>query len=252
MSDASSASETIVSKTEQNAVEKVEDSRESDKSSTKSNKSLPSKSTNKLKQSASFKGRTQANVNPPVKRSSFSRPKGRQIPSRPQAVDKAATVAVPKIQTPPKKIVPKKACSTPTNDDVTISDMTLDASCISVVNRTRLPSMPNLLDDTVPNVAPLLKMKAPPIKEGFDNTIVEMPTNTTTVRRHTMVPPRSNPGIGKMGAPRTSAKLKKPLISKGQGANKTICTDTTRSVTNDDDEITDEMMDAAYTRYFSD
>ena len=85
MSDASSASETIVSKTEQNAVEKVEDSRESDKSSTKSNKSLPSKSTNKLKQSASFKGRTQANVNPPVKRSSFSRPKGRPVPSRPQA-----------------------------------------------------------------------------------------------------------------------------------------------------------------------
>ena len=55
-----------------------------------------------------------------------------------------------------------------------------------------------------------------------------------------------------MVAPRTAAKLKKPLIAKGQGANKTICTDTTRSVTNDDDEITDEMMDAAYTRYFSD
>ena len=111
MSDVS-ASETIVSSTEKTICNKVDSSAET----------------------AASRGRTKTGTNPPLKRPAVPKPKTRQqLPPRPPATQKST--AAPKQTITPKKNAPKKACSTPTSEDVTISDMTLDASCISIVNR---------------------------------------------------------------------------------------------------------------------
>merc|ERR1712179_617232 len=162
-----------------------------------------------------------------------------------------------------KKNAPKKACSTPTNEDVTISDMTLDASCISVVNRTRAAPPASLLDETATNEAPVLNMRAGQGRRGggLDSTVVEMRSNNSSgnsiTRRHTMVPPRSNTsggrvGVGntsggRLGGPRTAVKNKQPLLPNKvpQSAVKLCEAD----ADTDEDEVTDEMMNVAYTRY---
>merc|ERR1719209_1908658 len=104
------------------------------------------------------------------------------------------------------------------------SAMTLDASCISVVNRTRAAPPASLLDETVTNEAPVLNMRAGQGRRGggLDSTVVEMRSNNSSgnsnTRRHTMVPPRSNTSGGRVGAgnisggrlggPRTAVKNK--------------------------------------------
>ena len=56
--------------------------------------------------------------------------------------------------TPEKSGSGTKACSTPTNEEDTITDMTLDASCITAVK-----SKTNL-DETVKSHRPVLKMRS--------------------------------------------------------------------------------------------
>jgi len=257
MSDIS-ASDTIVSSTEKTLVDKAESSTEKSasdlKNSSKSNKSLPSKTTSRFQQqTAASRGRTKTTTNPPLKRPAVPKPTARQLPPRPPAAQKSTSV--PKPQTPNKKNAPKKACSTPTSEDVTISDMTLDASCISIVNRTRAAPPTNILDDTVTNAAPVLKMRAPAGKRaGLDCTVMEMGSNTSggnsTVRRHTMVPPRGNTSGGR-GVPRTGVKVKQPLMAKvTQTVTKGPASDLEEGASNEEeDEITEEMMSVAYTRY---
>merc|ERR1719369_547220 len=78
----------------------------------------------------------------------------------------------------------------------------------------------------------------------------------TNVRRHTMVPPRTNISGGRLGGgntsggkltSRTSVKVKQPLLPKvTQSATKSAVTEVDE---NEEEEITDEMMNIAYTRY---
>jgi len=238
----------LVDKVEISADKSVTDS----DNSGKKNKSLPSKPTSRFQQqTAASRGRTKTGNTQPLKRPAVPKPGGRQLPPRPPISQKSKQTATP------KKNAPKKACSTPTSEDVTISDMTLDASCISIVNRTRAAPPPNLLDDTVtnPSTAPVLKMRpAGGRRLGLDSTVVEVGGNNSAgnsnSRRHTMVPPRSNNSSGgnRLGlnstrvAPRTAAK--KPLLTK-------VCSETEEVVNAEDneDEISEEMMNVAYSRY---
>merc|ERR1719186_2286524 len=73
----------------------------------------------------------------------------------------------------------------------------------------------------------------------------------STVRRHTMVPPRGNTSGGR-GVPRTGVKVKQPLMAKvTQTVTKGPASDLEEGATNEEEEeeITEEMMSVAYTRY---
>ena len=82
-------------------------------------------------------------------------------------------------------------------------------------------------------------------------------SGNSNTRRHTMVPPRSNTsggrvGVGntsggRFGGPRTAVKNKQPLLPNKvpQSAVKLCEAD----ADTDEDEVTDEMMNVAYTRY---
>ena len=75
------------------------------------------------------------------------------------------------VKTPePEKTKNKKACSTPTSDEVTISDMTLDASCIT----SRPGANVQLLDETV-NPVPVMKM-APGSSSSFQFRVLPLRT----------------------------------------------------------------------------
>jgi len=107
----------------------------------------------------------------------------------------------------------RKAVSTPTKDDLTLSDMTLDASCISTHSH----------DVTMPA----------PIARGIGGAGM----GARSSRRGRAAPTPT----------RTNIQLKQPLLPqrKSQSLNKT------KSLTKDleDDEITDEMLDDAYAKY---
>jgi len=259
MSDVSSNSDTIVRNDDNTVVSTFDD--------TLNNENLvqpkppSSKTANRLQhQTAASKSRVKA-IAKSKKISDPPTMKSKQMPPRPPKVTSGPKPA----STPTKKNAPKKACSTPTSEDVTISDMTLDASCISVVNRTRAAPLTNPLDDTVCNEAPVLNMQAGHLKRGggLDSTVVEKRTSSTSgtsnSRRHTMVPPRNNISGGKvgggnisggrLGGSRNASKIKHPLgaMKVCQSGVKVGNSDADANI--EDEEITDEMMNVAYTRY---
>ena len=94
---------------------------------------------------------------------------------------------------------------------------------------------------------------------GHDSTVVEMKSNnssgSSSTRRHTMVPPRSNisggrgsvsnTSGGRLGGPRTATMVKQPLLPAKlpQSAVKT----SEAAKDTDEEEVTDEMMNVAYT-----
>ena len=150
-------------------------------------------------------------------------------------------------QTPKKKgPAPKKACSTPTNEDVTIFDMTLDASCIKTLNRTHMPSTVNILDEsTVVDVG--LKRPKGITKPGGPENGKGSKTRYNN-RRHTMLPKTINQSGGKvpesrMNRTNTLGKSRIGAINRNRTSN---CSDDTLET--DEEEITDEMIDEAYTR----
>ena len=134
--------------------------------------------------------------------------------------------------------------------------------CYFSINRTRAAPPTNLLDETVTNDAPVLNMRAAQGRRGggHDSTVVEMKSNTSSgsssTRRHTMVPPRSNisggrgsvsnTSGGRLGGPRAATKVKQPLLPAKipQSAVKT----SEAAEDTDEEEVTDEMMNVAYTR----
>ena len=150
-------------------------------------------------------------------------------------------------QTPKKKGPAPKKASTPTNEDVTLSDMTLDASCINTLNRTHMPSTVNILDEsTVVDVG--LKRPKGITKPGGPENGKGSKTRFNN-RRHTMVPKTINQSGGKVPESRmnrtnnTLGKSRIGAIIKNRTSN---CSDDTLET--DEEEITDEMIDEAYTR----
>ena len=118
----------------------------------------------------------------------------------------------------PEKTGSKKACSTPTSDEITMTDMTLDDSCIA--SRT---GSAGHLDETV-SVAPVMRMTAGGSK---------MTASAARPKPH-MLPPR-------MGSMRKAPGT----ITKTSMKHTSINLETSEP---DPDEVTDEMMDLAYAR----
>jgi len=151
-------------------------------------------------------------------------------------------------QTPKKKAsAPKKACSTPTNDDVTISDMTLDASCINTLNRTHMPSTVNILDESA--VVDVGSKRSKGLTKPGGPDYVKGGKTRFSNRRHTMVPNTNNQSGGKATESRlnrtnTLGKSRIGSINRNRTSN---CSDD--KLDTDEEEITDEMIDEAYTRY---
>ena len=129
MSDVSSNSDTVVANNDDTVVSK--DCDISAETSVK-HKLINSKSTSKPHSTAASKSKAKPNIAMKKTTTAPTVGRSRQLPPRPQP--KVPSAPKPAL-TPTKKNAPKKACSTPTSEDMTISDMTLDASCISVVNR---------------------------------------------------------------------------------------------------------------------
>ena len=128
------------------------------------------------------------------------------------------------VKTPePEKTKNKKACSTPTSDEVTISDMTLDASCIT----SRPGANVQLLDETV-NPAPVMKM-VPGSRSK--------PPSSSMKARGGMLPPRM-PSMARK--PGLNSNFKSALKPSNKDISETEV---------DPDDVTDEMLDAAYTRF---
>jgi len=126
--------------------------------------------------------------------------------------------------TTPERSQGKKACSTPTSDEITLSDLTLDASCIS--------KRPGELDDTV-TAAPILKIG--PSSRSQINTLRKK--NNIAAAPKLKSASARKPGGGTV----VSNSVLKSGLKTLQAA--IIQEDS------DPDEVTDEMMDKMYTRY---
>merc|ERR1719474_728204 len=125
--------------------------------------------------------------------------------------------------TTPERSQGKKACSTPTSDEITLSDLTLDASCIS--------KRPVELDDTV-TAAPIMKIG--PSSRSQINTLRKKNNNIAAAPK---LKSARKPGGGTV----VSNSVLKSGLKTLQAA--IIQEDS------DPDEVTDEMMDKMYTRY---
>jgi len=121
----------------------------------------------------------------------------------------------------PEKSQGKKACSTPTSDEVTLSDLTLDASSIS--------KRPEEIDDTVTS-APIMKI-GPRSRSQFPS----LRKNNNNV---------DAPKLKSARKPGTTSVSNNVLKS----GIKTI-RDAMMQEDSDPDEVTDEMMDRMYNRY---
>jgi len=126
--------------------------------------------------------------------------------------------------TTPERSQGKKACSTPTSDEITLSDLTLDASCIS--------KRPGELDDTV-TAAPIMK-----IGPGSRSQI-----NTLRKKNNLAAAPKLK-----------SASARKP--GGGTVVSNSVLKEGLKTLQaaivqedSDPDEVTEEMMDKMYTRY---
>jgi len=120
-----------------------------------------------------------------------------------------------------------KACSTPTNNEDTISDLTLDASCISTVK-----SNTDIAEQTV-SKAPVMKMKSTTaVKPTRGNQSIRNSSNKT------------------MLAPRLSGTARKAPVLRNnfKSAMKQVSRDL-ETLESDPDEVTDDMMETAYFRY---
>jgi len=121
----------------------------------------------------------------------------------------------------PEKSQGKKACSTPTSDEVTLSDLTLDASCIS--------KRPGELDDTVTS-APIMKI-GPGSRSQF---------------------PSLRKKNNNMDAPKLKSARKPGTTSVSNSVLKSgikTIREAMMQEYSDPDEVTDEMMDRMYNRY---
>ena len=86
-------------------------------------------------------------------------------------------------KTPKKNGSGSKACSTPTNTEDTISDMTLDASCITVVKST------GSMDDTVKSSSNLDRTMKAPVLRMKSVTAVKPSRINQTLKNRTTIPP---------------------------------------------------------------
>lgn len=178
--------------------------------------SLPSPKTNKT--SGSPKKAVKPRVLPSTRLKarpgiSDSQPRLKARPLGPRAVRPGASVTRGVRATPERAAggTKKKACSTPTSDEATLPDNTLDFSVI-----TGRAGGGNL-EETV-NVAPVMKMGP-----------------GARTRPGARLPPRMTPSARK-GDSRASVK---------PGAKQADILEEAE----DEDEVTDEMLDGAYTRY---
>lgn len=135
-------------------------------------------------------------------------------------------IADPIDQTPAKSAAGSKACSTPTSEDKTLPDLTLDASSISVLN------------STVQNVT----------ASG-----AQVPRSKPRPGTQKKLPPKSNSSNRSL----TAANSSRVGRSTGPGRqNKTGCVSVSKESKNDltrvaevGEDVTEEMLELAYTRY---
>ena len=126
----------------------------------------------------------------------------------------------------PERTGTKKACSTPTSDEVTLTDMTLDASCIQ--------SRAGACADETLSAAPVMKMAA------------NRAGTSSSSKPASMLPPRpvrKTPG----GVASSGIKTTSGLSSALKTVKKQVKELETSAANADPDDITDEMMDRAYT-----
>lgn len=137
--------------------------------------------------------------------------------------------ADPTEQTPAKSAAGSKACSTPTSEDKTLPDLTLDASRISVLNSTVQNATVTASGAQVPRTKPRsgTTQKKLPLKTNSSNRSVAA-ANSSRVGRSTG-PGRQN----KTGSHSISQESKKDLTCVAEVSG----------------DVTQEMLELAYTRY---